>query len=120
MKQRRFILFFIVSLMLSLCVFAENPKIRVGINYGSTCVSEATLTFENGFQAGFASDDNSFMPMMFFPENEAKVSLSDNTIIISSPEGDILFDYAVEFKNNDDLEKAYAKIEAEYDRYNNL
>lgn len=78
--------------MLSLCVFAENPKIRVGINYGSTCVSEVSLSFENGFQAGYASDDNSFMPMMFFPENVAKVSLQENSIIVSSPEGDILFE----------------------------
>ena len=78
--------------MLSLCAFAENPKIRVGINFGNTCVSETTLTFENGFQAGFASDDDSFMPVMFFPENQVKISLQENTIIISSPEGDVLFE----------------------------
>ena len=92
MKQRRYILFIIVSFILSLCVFAENPKIRVGINYGSNCVSQANLTFENGFQAGFPSDDNSFMPMMFFPENEATVSLIGGTITITTPEGDVLFE----------------------------
>ncbi len=37
-----------------------------------------------------------------------------------APDGSVLFDYAVEFKNNDDLEEAYIKIEAEYNRYNNL
>ena len=37
-----------------------------------------------------------------------------------APDGNILFDYAIEFKNNYDLEKAYMQIEAEYDRYNKL
>lgn len=95
--------------MLSLCIFAENQKIRVGINYGSSCISEASLSFENGFQAGFASDDNSFMPMMFFPENEAKVSLNGNSIIISSPEGDILFE------GHDGQPVALSPLESELD-----
>ena len=37
-----------------------------------------------------------------------------------TPSGGVSFDYAVEFKNNDDLEEAYKQIEAEYNRYNDL
>lgn len=37
-----------------------------------------------------------------------------------SPDGHILFDYAIEFRNNRELDEAYNKIKASFDRYNNL
>ena len=93
MKYKKYIIIFALSLVLSLCVFAQSPKIRVGINFGDSAISgNINLSFENGFQAGYVSDDNSFMPMMFFPENEAVVSTSGANVRVSDTAGNVLFE----------------------------
>ena len=93
MKYKKLIIIFALSLVLSLCAFAGNPKIRVGINFGNSAISgKINLSFENGFQAGYVSDDNSFMPTMFFPENEAVISASGGTVKVSDTLGNVLFE----------------------------
>ena len=91
MKTRKFILFFVLSLLLTLSVFAENPKIRIGINFGSTAIKQSTvLKFENGFQLGDVTQGNYFLPGMFFADNCITVSASGDKIILLSEDGYVL------------------------------
>lgn len=93
MKYKKLIIIFALSLLLSLFAFADNPKIRVGINFGDNCISgNVNLSFENGFQVGFVSDDNGFMPTMFFPENSAYVTTGGAGIKVCSSDGSVLFE----------------------------
>ena len=91
MKTRKFILFFVLSLLLTISVFASNPKIRVGINYGSTAIKQnVVLNFQNGFQLGDVTIDNYFYPGMFYPDTKITVSASGDTITLYSEDGYLL------------------------------
>ena len=92
MKYKKLIIIFALSLILSIFTYADNPKIKIGINFGDNCVSGSiTLGFENGFQAGYVADDNSFMPAMFFPNNTAIITVSGTDVTVSSSDGSPLF-----------------------------
>ena len=91
MKTRNLLLFFVLSILLTLSVFADNPKIRIGINYGSTAIKQSvTLGFENGFQLGDVTTDNYFYPGMFYPETKIKVCADGDTIVLYSEDGYVL------------------------------
>jgi len=92
MKIRKFVIFFALSLILTLSVFAANPTIRVGINFGSSAVSgNVSLSFENGFQAGYI-DGDSFLPIMFYADNSVSVMPDGNTVKILGDDGSVLFE----------------------------
>lgn len=92
MKIRKLIIFFALSLILSFSAFADNPTIRVGLNFGSSAVEGGVeLTFENGFQAGYI-DGNTFLPIMFYADNSVFVKPSGNTVKIVSGDGSVLFE----------------------------
>ena len=81
MKSKKLIIFFALSLLLSLFVFADNPQIRVGINYAKTAVdTNLDISFENGFQVGIADQDGFFLPTMFYADNNVSVKASGGKI----------------------------------------
>lgn len=86
----------LLTVTVLLCVFAnaESPSIKVGLKFGNTAVSgEFPLSFENGFQAGYISDDNSFMPIRVFGNNKISVFAKNGKIYLSDSEkGDVLFE----------------------------
>ena len=91
MKTRKFILFFVLSLLLTLSVFADNPRIRIGINYGTSAIQKSVdLGFENGFQLGDVTTDNYFLPGMFYPETKITVNAEGDKIVLYSEDGYIL------------------------------
>ncbi len=94
MKFKKTLLLLFVCMFLSLSAFAvESPKIKVGINYGSSAAEgEIALSFENGFQAGFVADDGFFMPTMFYADNTVRVRANGNGISILADDGYVLFE----------------------------
>ena len=93
MKTKKIIIFFALSLLLSLLVCAENPKIKVGINFGNSAIKQSLkITFQNGFQTGYTSDDNMFMPIMFYGDNDVTVNAVGNLIRLTSSDGSVLFE----------------------------
>lgn len=94
MKKRKIIIFFALSLLLSLLVCAENPKIRIGLKFGSSSVNQdLSVSYDNGFQVGYTADDNSFLPVMFYPDTTAVINAVDDTIrILSSDDGSVIFE----------------------------
>lgn len=92
MKIRKLIIFFALSLVLSFSALADNPKIRVGLNFGSSAVKGSiSLSFENGFQAGYI-DGNSFLPIYFCADNSAVVKSVGNSVHIAADNGSVLFE----------------------------
>lgn len=101
MKIKR-ILLFISVLILSLSLlsfaededFAESPYIKVGLSFASSAKQgDIPVSFENGFQAGYISDDNSFMPVMFFADTDIIVyGENDSVLIFDSSKGSLLFE----------------------------
>ena len=93
MKKRKIIIFFALSLLLSLLVCAETPKIKVGLNFGNSAVKQnVNLSFENGFQVGYTSDDNMFLPVMFYPDTSVTVNAYGNTIRLLGSDGSVIFE----------------------------
>ncbi len=94
MKTKKFIiLIFALSVLLSIASFAENPKIKVGINFGNSALNQSVkLTFENGFQVGDTFENGFFFPAMFFADNSVTVSASGDTVMFTSQEGYSLFE----------------------------
>ena len=96
MKIRKLLLLVLIAV----CLFfslqtlaAETPKIRVGLYYGGSAVDgKLSLSFENGFQAGYVADDGMFMPFGFFPYNSAVVTANGDSIKISDSDGELLYE----------------------------
>ena len=86
----------LLMVLFGLCLFvnAENPIIKVGLKYGNTAVAEAfPLSFENGFQVGYISDDNSFMPIRIFGNNTVSVFGKASKVFLADTEkGTVLFE----------------------------
>lgn len=94
MKTKKIIIFFALSLLLSLFVLADNPRIRVGLNFGKTAVENSLeISFENGFQTGFTDADGYFFPTMFYADNAVTVKASKGSIKLLSG-GSVLFEGA--------------------------
>ena len=92
MKSKKIILFFALSLLLSLFAFSENPQIRVGINFGKTAIDgNIDIAFENGFQTGLTDEEGFFFPTMFYADNNVTVKASGGTIKLIS-DGSVLFE----------------------------
>lgn len=96
MKIRKLLLLVLIAVCLffSLHTFAgASNKIKVGLNYGGSAVSgKLTLSFENGFQAGYIADDGMFMPFGFFPYNSVIVSANNDSIRIIDTSGELLYE----------------------------
>ncbi len=92
MKTKKLIIFFAVSLLLSLFAFADTPRIRVGLNFGKTAVENSLeISFENGFQVGITDEEGFFFPTMFYADNNVTVSASGSSLKLIS-DGAVLFE----------------------------
>lgn len=93
MKLKKILTVFALSLLLSLLVFAQNEKIRVGINFGASAVNgSVSVSFENGFDVGFYTDDGSFFSISSFEDNNITIRAEGNTLFISSDDGTVLYE----------------------------
>ena len=84
MKTKKLLAIFALSVLLSLASFATAPRIKVGINFGSTAVyGGINISFENGFQAGNISADGVFSPAATFSKNEIMISTSGSNLSVT-------------------------------------
>ncbi len=114
MKKTRLYVFLLMLLTLSLCCFAKEDYVRVGLSFGKSAVKTASFSFGSGFQAGYINEEGSFTPAMFFASNSIRAeSTSAGTFKISDAEsGGTLFEWqkgkeAVICPNGSDRASAY-------------
>ncbi len=93
MKTKKILLILAVVMLLSMCVFANDSILSIGLSFGSGAVSgDVSLSFENGFMVGYVSDDGSFMPVMFFGTNNVEVYAEDGCLTVAdASKGSVLF-----------------------------
>lgn len=92
MKIKRIAIIFSLLFLLSVSVFASSPKIRVGINFGSTSAyGDINITFENGFSTGYYSDNIGFIPTSDFLDCNITISANGNDISIINESGDVIY-----------------------------
>lgn len=100
MKIKKIAVFITLIILTSVVAFAEDKKIRVGINFASSSVKEeVSLSFENGFSLGFLSDSDDFIPFMEFDSNKVKIKAVGNSLSIIEDDGTVLY----EASENEDI-----------------
>lgn len=92
MKLKKIAFIFVFSLLLSLFAFAQNPKIKVGINFGaSSLYGGVNISFENGFSVGYYTPDSGFIPAADFSENNVTITASGNSLSMTNPSGALIY-----------------------------
>lgn len=93
MKLRNILFILALSVLLSLGVFAENQKIKVGLYFGSTAKQgSVSLSFENGFDIGFCSDDGSFFSLDSSDYNNVTVKADGDYMYLEAGDGTVIYE----------------------------